>query len=189
MITATIKDKPMAIDILTRSFVGNKSVNYIIKNKNNKEQVKALMAYSFDICMRFGKVYFSDNRQGCALLLFPKGKRNSLYTLWLDIKLIVKAVGLTRIGIPLKRESTIKKLQLKEEHLYLWFIGVHPNSQHQGIGSELLSDIIGIAASMNLPLCLETSTVKNIPWYKKNDFEIYKQLDFGYLLYFLKKKY
>ena len=189
MIIATIKDRALVIDILTKSFIANKSVNYIIKTESNTKQVRALMAYSFDVCMQFGNVFLSENRKGCALLLASGSNRTSLYAIWLDIKLIIQAIGPARVGIALKRESAIKKVRLKEEHLYLWFVGVHPDSQHRNIGSELLSGIIDLASARNLPLCLETSTVTNLPWYAKYGFEIYNQLDLGYLLYFLKTKH
>ncbi len=57
---ATLNDKELVADILTRSFVDNKSVNYIIKQDEKKEQrLKRLMEYSFDICNLFGDVFIS----------------------------------------------------------------------------------------------------------------------------------
>jgi ribosomal protein S18 acetylase RimI-like enzyme len=56
------------------------------------------------------------------------------------------------------------------------------------LGSELMKEIITDATAMNRTICLETSTVKNILWYEKFGFKIYKELDFGYKLYCMKRE-
>jgi ribosomal protein S18 acetylase RimI-like enzyme len=88
----------------------------------------------------------------------------------------------------LDRESKIKKLHPKEPIYYLWFIGVDPNIQNKGTGSALLKDVIKQAELKNRPVYLETSTLKNLSWYKKFGFKIFSEHDFGYQLYFLKKE-
>ncbi|MFM9500732.1 GNAT family N-acetyltransferase, partial [Streptomyces galilaeus] len=70
---------------------------------------------------------------------------------------------------------------------YLWFIGVDPVAQSQGVGSKLLQDIIDYSNSNNRPIYLETSTVKNLPWYEKFGFEVYNEQDLTYHLYFFKR--
>lgn len=70
---------------------------------------------------------------------------------------------------------------------YLWFIGVDPGVQNQGIGSKLLQEIIDYSNNNNRPIYLETSTVKNLPWYEKFGFEVYNEQDLTYHLYFFKR--
>lgn len=69
---------------------------------------------------------------------------------------------------------------------YLWFIGVDPEYQNTGIGTQLLHDVIAYSRQKNRPVYLETSTLKNLPWYKKVGFQIYQELDLTYKLFFLK---
>jgi len=88
----------------------------------------------------------------------------------------------------MKRESTIKKLHPKELIYYLWFIGVTSSQQHKGTGSNLLNEIIVEATAQKRIICLETSTLQNIPWYQKFGFTIYREFDFGYGLYCLKRE-
>ncbi len=97
-------------------------------------------------------------------------------------------MGLSNVKKAMDRESKIKKLHPKEEMYYLWFVGVDPKEQNKGTGSTLLRDIIKQGQLKNRPVTLETSTLKNIPWYEKFGFKIYDELDFGYKLYFLKKE-
>jgi len=37
-----------------------------------------------------------------------------------------------------------------------------------------------------VPVYLETSTLKNMPWYKRMGFEVYDEVELSYTLFFLK---
>lgn len=187
MMRATLNDKELVADILTRSFVDNKSVNYIIKQDEKKEQrLKRLMEYSFDICNLFGDVFISDDRKACALVVIPDRKKVTLKTILLDAKMALSVTGLLNIKKAISRESAIQKIHPDVPLYYLWFIGVEPSRQGHGTGSKLLNEIIQKGLSENRTICLETSTTKNIPWYEKHGFKIYRELDFGYKLYCMK---
>ncbi len=189
MIRAELKDKNLIADILTKSFKDNKSVNYIVKQDDKREQrLRSLMEYSFDICYHFGDIFLTDDKKGCALVVLPDEKKTTVKSVLLDLKLIFSCIGLSNIGKAMSREGKIKKLQPKELLYYLWFIGVDPGEQHKGIGSSLLTEVINEAKSKQRTICLETSTLTNIPWYEKFGFKIYNELDFGYKLFFLKKE-
>lgn len=188
MVNASPADKHCVVDILAKAFEDNKSVNYIIKqDQSRKRRIKRLMEYSFDVCHLFGEVLLSDDKRACALIVWPEKKRTSLKSALLDIKLMVTCIGLSNIKKALVREGKIKKLQPKEPMYYLWFIGVDPLEQHRGIGSQLLREIIERYALEQRAICLETSTLRNIPWYQRFGFEIYNESNFGYTLYFLRK--
>lgn len=188
MIKAETADKKLVVELLTESFADNQSVNYIVRNDaDRKKRIAALMDYSFEMCSLYGEVWISNDRKACALLLFPQNKKSSLAAILLDIKLIFKAIGLTGIKKALDRESKIKARQPKLPMAYLWFIGVSPDNQHQGIGSKLLQEVIDHAEAIKLPLYLETSTLRNLPWYERFGFKVYNQLQLTYTLYFLKR--
>lgn len=180
---ANLTDRPLVVELLALSFEKNLSVNYIVgQDDKRKERIRALMDYSFEICYRFGEVYLSDDRKACALVLYPDKKKA---TIWLDIKLIFTAIGISGIGKAMKRESLIKAKKLKIPMYYLWFIGVDPLYQHKGIGTQLLQELVTDAGSLNRPVFLETSTVKNLPWYERAGFKVYDTLSLSYTLYFL----
>jgi ribosomal protein S18 acetylase RimI-like enzyme len=185
---ANYQDKPLIVDILTQSFESNQSVNYVV-NQNGKRinRIRALMDYSFEVCKLFGDVFISDDRKACALIMYPDKKKTSLKAIMLDIKLIIQCVGIKNIKKTLNREALIKKIQPKELMTYLWFIGVKPEDQNKGFGSNMLQSIIDYSVQSNRPIYLETSTVRNLPWYKRFGFEIYNEQDLSYRLYFLKR--
>ena len=132
MVKAEYADKSQAVDILTKSFDTNKSINYIIKqDKGRKRRIKILMEYSFDMCWSFWDIFLSEDKKACALLLLPDKKRTNLKTISWDLKLIASCIGLSNLFKAIKRESEINKLHPEELMYYLWFIGVDPVAQHQ----------------------------------------------------------
>ena len=71
MIRATIEDKDLMISILSKAFMEEKSVNYMIwHDKSREKRVRALVSYSIDVCNMFGELWLADNRQACALILY-----------------------------------------------------------------------------------------------------------------------
>ncbi len=186
MIKANGNHKKIVVDIISSSFDDNKSINWIIKNdKKRKERIRFLAGYSFDICMQSGVVYLSDDQKGCVLLQFPERKKTNLKTIWLDVKLAVKAIGIDRALKIMNRESKINAFHPKGHFLYLWFIGVAPEHQGKGCGAQLLQEVI---KSYPAEIYLETSTVRNVPWYQKFGFDIYHELDdFGYKIFMMKR--
>jgi ribosomal protein S18 acetylase RimI-like enzyme len=187
MIKATYADKSLVSDILTSAFDKNKSVNYLIRQNHNRLlRIRELMDYSFEQCMLFGEVYLTDDRKACALILYPHQKKQSFKSAMLDLKLALNTISLTSIKKALKREKMIKAIQPAGDKMYLWFIGVDPSVQHLGLGSQLLKELLNLGKERRLPVYLETSTVQNLPWYKKHGFIVYNQLDLSYKLHFLK---
>ncbi len=184
---ATVNDKGLIIDILTRAFQDNQSVNYLIPSDSKRlNRIRALMDYSFETCKLFGKVYLSEDKQGCALVSFPERKKTTLKSLWLEVKLILNGIGLGNISKAIIREKEISKNYPDKPIYYLWFIGVLPESQNKGVGTFMMEELLAESQRMDRPVYLETSTLKNIPWYRKFGLDVYNQLDFGYNLFLIR---
>jgi ribosomal protein S18 acetylase RimI-like enzyme len=181
-------DRQQAVSILTSAFDENKSVNYVVKQDEHRiARISQLMEYSFDYCREFGDVYISDDSKACALVLFPDRKKTTLKTMFWDAKLASKVIGFGRVMQVLKRESLIKQNHPKAPITYLWFIGVDPQHQGKGAGSQLLKDVINMNEKKQRPIYLETSVDKNLEWYRSFGFEIYKKLELSYSLFLLRR--
>ena len=188
MTKAQAKDRARVVNMLTLSFDDNKSVNYIIPQDHRRTgRIARLMEYSFDYCRLFGEVYLSDNGQACALVVYPRKVKTSLRSIWLDVRLIVTCVGLNNVRKALSREGIIRKLHPHEAFCYLWFIGVSPAMQRKGTGSMLLEELLEQCDQDGLPVYLETSVERNVPWYAKRGFTVYQELDFGYNLFCMRR--
>jgi ribosomal protein S18 acetylase RimI-like enzyme len=185
---AELKDKRLVIDILSKSFDTNRSVNYVIKqDAHRSDRIRSLMEYSFNTCFYSGDVWISDDELACALLLFPEKKKTTVRSILWDVNLATNAIGLSRVFTVLKRESLIKKNHPDRQFTYLWFIGVDPHVQKRGVGSKLLNEVIDMNAKKERPIYLETSVANNLSWYKKFGFEIYHKIDLNYDLYLLRR--
>jgi hypothetical protein len=187
MIRAEPTDKELIVNILSKSFDDNKSVNYIVKQDSRRaERLKKLMEYSFDVCHHFGDVFLTDDKKGCALIVMPDNKKTTLKSILLDANLALSCIGISNLKKAMAREAAINKLHPKSPMYYLWFIGVDPSEQNKGIGTMLLKEVLDEGAAKQRPIYLETSTLKNIPWYEKFGFKVYDKLDFGYELFCMK---
>lgn len=188
MIKATYNDKAIVVDILAKSFDTNKSVNYVIKQDTKRmKRIKLLMEYSFELCYHFGDVLLSPCRTACALIAYPDKKKTTIRSLLWDAKLVLCSIGLFNLKKALNRESKIKRYHPREPFTYLWFIGVTPAHQGQSIGGYLLNEILQYSDSQNREVYLETSTERNIPFYKRFGFEVYDEINISYKLFFLKR--
>lgn len=182
---ASYSDRDTVVSILSDAFKNNKSVKYIAGNDESKR--KFLMLYSFEMCMKSGEVYISEEGDACALIQFYDKKKFSWKGIYWDIMLILKCVGLPNVFKVLSREGFIKNHYPQKAFTYLWFIGVKPGKQGRGAGTKALQHILDHSSTINRSVFLETSTERNLPWYKKQGFEMYSTSDrFGFPFYFLK---
>lgn len=189
MIKPDYSDKTRIVELLTKAFYDNQSVNYVVKQDRKREaRIRYLMDYSFDICWHWGEIYITDNKKGAVLLLLPHKKKNQIKSTFLDIKLALRTIGLRKILKVIKRENYIKKYHPDYPFYYLWFIGVLPDEQGKGFGSKLLQEVIEESQKHNYSIYLETSTLRNIPFYKKFQFETYHELKLNYTLHMMKRE-
>jgi ribosomal protein S18 acetylase RimI-like enzyme len=189
MIRASLQDKDLMISILSKAFMEEKSVNYMIKHDEKKNsRVCALVSYSIDVCNMFGELWLSDNREACALILYHSQVKTNIKTILLDLKFVTRVCGFGGALKMLKWATMLKKTMPAKDITYLWFIGVNPVHQHKGTGSRLLTEILEQSERKAMPVYMETSTIENLPWYDKYGFEIYKKRDLGYQLFFLRRE-
>jgi ribosomal protein S18 acetylase RimI-like enzyme len=178
--------KEQIIDVLTDSFLENKSVNYIIrKDKFKRKRVAALMEYSYEHANAFGKVYHHPTQPAFGLLIDTSKKKTTIQSMYWNLKFVFKCVGIKNLKNVITREKILQSKLPKEKFYHLWFVGVSKGIQGKGIGSELIQQIL--TDCKDAPLCLETSMPQNFPFYEKLGFECYEEMtDLGYLLKFYK---
>ena len=96
---AEYNDKDLIVDILTKSFETNQSVNYIVEQDDKRQKrIRYLMDYSFEVCYLFGEVYLSEDDKSRALILYPDKKTTTLKSILLDVELMFKCIGIANIS-------------------------------------------------------------------------------------------
>ncbi|WP_158250531.1 GNAT family N-acetyltransferase [Aquimarina sp. I32.4] len=147
------------------------------------------MEYQFDVALRFGEIWLSDDKRGCILLLFPEKRKQSLSLFLWEIKLAFYCIGLRNVPKVLKRESQLKKKHPKVPFIHFWLMAVTPESQSKGIGQKLLLEVLEKYKNSAKPFYLETTTINNLQFYTKNGFKLFDHTrSLNYPLYFLKFK-
>ena len=193
MIEAGEIHKARVIDILSDCFDTNRTVNWIVKqDSKRKERIRSLVDYSFETCLRSGKVLLTDDLNAVIMYSIPDNKLPILEEAYLTLQFVMNVAGIEGIGRAFKREGYIKEHhpQGEEDMMYVWFIGVEQHYQHTGLGATLVQEVIKQSVADQLPIYLETSIEQNVVFYKKFGFEVYHTSNeevFGFELYFLRR--
>jgi len=191
MIKADKSNKTKIAEILTRSFNDNQSANWVIgAGKKRIKKLTGLMNYAYSLCVINDGVYLSKDNQGAIIFDYPNRSTYTFKRFLEDINFILQVIGLGRLVCVLRRENYIKKYHPKTDYIYLWFLGVNPEKQGKGTGEKLLQDLLDIADKEELPVYLETSTPRNLNFYKKFGFYIYHEWNasfIGFTVWFMKR--
>lgn len=123
-----------------------------------------------------GHLYMADNREG-AIVCLPPGVAMAapLSLVWGG----VRQYGLGAALRSLKLLNMMEQNHPKQEHFYIFAIGVCPQSQGSGIGSVLLEHVLKLCERDGMPVYLENSNPLNRPWYEKNGFQVMRELALG----------
>nr|WP_262919290.1 GNAT family N-acetyltransferase [Niabella hibiscisoli] len=107
----------------------------------------------------------------------------SIESIWQQLSLVIKTSGAQYFRKISARQKVIRQIHPHDLKFHLWFMGVKPDAQRNGIGSRLLKELIANSKQQQRIFCLETPDSRHIPWLHKHGFGIYRQLDLGHLLY------
>lgn len=174
-------NRKLVLDILCSSFDDNKSINFIVKqDAKRRNRLRNLMKYSFDRCVKTGKIYISDDEKACALVFFSELKASSVYQ---NVLLVLNCIGLSNMLKVIKREKQLKSHHPSTPFYQLWFIGVFQEYQKKGIGSKILGEVLKKCDQQKLPVYLETSVLSNVSWYKNYGFEVFNEIKNGFKLF------
>lgn len=177
-------ERDKIVEILCESFDDNQSVNFVVKqDRKRAKRMKTLMKYSYFYGSAFGEVKLLEDDQACVITIDPSKKKTTLSSIIWDIRLVFGCMGLGLLPKVLKRQKILDKYHPKEDFIHLWYIGLKNDLQGQGIGSKLMKELIDRYDKQGLPIFLETSTVRNFPFYERLGFEVLKESDeFGYTM-------
>ena len=60
-------DKKTVVDILTRSFVNDPHINFLLEKSKNKNKMRIIMEYVFEESFNKGEIYITDDDSAVAL--------------------------------------------------------------------------------------------------------------------------
>jgi GNAT superfamily N-acetyltransferase len=75
--------------------------------------------------------------------------------------------------------SAIEKVHPKEEHYYLEALGTRQDMQSKGVGSAVIRHMLDRCDAEGMPAYLESSNVRNVPFYARHGFETTGEIAVG----------
>jgi ribosomal protein S18 acetylase RimI-like enzyme len=73
-------------------------------------------------------------------------------------------------------DHEMHKVHPRYPHWYLWFLGVEPERQGQGLGSELLRSLSAKAENDRVPCYLETDKPSSVKLYERHGFHVQSEV-------------
>ena len=171
--------KAQAAQMLARAFLVDPAYAIVFPDRVERERALewlfgAVVGYS----LVYGLVHTTAGVQGAACWLSPG---NTKVTFWRSLR---TGLGLQRAVARFNSQSRreflavlgyldqIHSREAPGPHWYLWALGVEPDCQGQGIGSQLIRPVLTQAHNDGVPCYLETQTESNVAFYQKRGFEV-----------------
>lgn len=148
MVICCDKNKEALVtDIIQESFRDNPSVISAVKQDNKIDaRIGELARYAFRTAVSRNGVFLSSNNAGVAICYAYNAKKNSVSDYLNQLRLLVKAIGVSRVSEILKRESYIKKIRPQSgDFLYFWFYGVRKSQRGSSAARELKEAIFELS--------------------------------------------
>ena len=182
---ATPADVDLIAGIMIDSFAEDPVIDYMIPAGPDRERRHRLLRAA-DVrwdYVRTGKVLIAGDGAGGglgALLWKPAGARKpSAWEAGRSSLAFVRAVGAKRPIKLLRDLAAVEKKHPKWPHGYMGEIGVRRDAQGQGIGSALLRHALEACDATGTGAFLESSSVANLPLYRRHGFEVVEQVRLG----------
>lgn len=193
MTKAKQTDKQLVIDIISNSFINNPSVLRVIKNDAKKtKRIRAMAEYVFDTTYLTGGILLSSDKTGVAICYHYKRREKGIVDFFNQVKLVVKAIGISRsLGVSKRDKYISKQRPTNGNYMYFWFFGVKDQGKGRGAAIELRNKIFNDAYQKQLPIYLETSILQNKLVYERFGFSVYhswKETDTTPEAWFMKKE-
>jgi ribosomal protein S18 acetylase RimI-like enzyme len=171
-----------AVEVLAAAFSADPVIRYFLPPAPIAAR-HALQQLCYAL-IRFSQPYqhlytTAGDVKGIAIWLPPEASPASLMQLWhlvtsglLVVPLWMRWDRWVELISFIMQEANSRQRHVSEPHWYLNMLGVAPNYQGQGIGSQLLTPVLRQADCDRIPCYLETSTESAVRFYCRHGFEI-----------------
>jgi ribosomal protein S18 acetylase RimI-like enzyme len=177
---ATADEVPQLSRVLAAAFHHDPVFEWLIpierKRAQGLQRMFAIELHAFGLAR--GSVWTSADLQGAALSTEPGKWRLPVHVQALHGPAFVRAFGprLPRAALLLQR---VELRHVRGPHHYFPAIGVAPERQGQGLGSQLMAPTLERCDAQGLPAYLEASTERSAALYQRLGFNVIRELSYG----------
>lgn len=169
---ATRQDLEKVLDILADAFADDPVMRWVTSNASYPRYAFELTVPS---CLRHGHTYLTADRTGAASWLPPGVSLASP----VSFRVVWKGLLDYGPGSLVRALATLVQSQRRhpeEPFYYLFTIGALRSARGRGVGSALMRRGLARCDADHKPAYLESSNVKNLPFYRKHGFEVVDEL-------------
>jgi len=166
-------DRQRLVATMARAFDDDPVANWFCaQDKRRARRVFDFMDVGMKITEPHGEVYTTDGIEGGAFWSPPgKWKMGIVQQLMMTPKM-VNIATLRRFPGVLAGLNALEKKHPATPHYYLLGLGVEPELQGRGIGTQLMRPVLEKCDRERMPAYLESSKEVNVPLYERNGFKV-----------------
>ncbi|NRA52926.1 MAG: GNAT family N-acetyltransferase [Gammaproteobacteria bacterium] len=181
IINSKQSDCEFIIKTLCKSFNDDPVVNWFIRQDLYRDDAireffeKSLLV----MALPYKKVHHITEYEGVVLPVPSESWAIGLFKQLRFFSSICRVSGIKQLPKVINGLYQMNKVHITRPHMYLLFIGVNPNAQGKGVGSNLLSNMIEECDQQGLPIYLENSNPDNELFYQRFGFVIIHEIKLG----------
>jgi ribosomal protein S18 acetylase RimI-like enzyme len=174
--SATADEMPRAIAAIVAAFLTDPPARFAWPSPYDHLRAMPLATREFaGSCFEHGTAYVSADLCGAALWL-PSGAQPNSEALERVFRDTAKREHLDDL---LATFEKMDQSHPREAHWYLPQIGVEPNAQGRGLGTELMRHALTRCDQQGALAYLEASKPQNVPFYERHGFEVVGEIRIG----------
>lgn len=173
----TPDDRKQLTAVMARAFDDDPIANWFAaQDQRRARRIYDFMDVSYRITAQGGELYTTDALQGAAYWAAPgKWKMGTVQELML-LPAMVRTATWRRVPAIMGGLNAIEKKHPHEPHYYLLALGVEPDLQGHGLGTQLMAPVLERCDKERVPAYLESSKERNVPLYERNGFKVTEEL-------------
>lgn len=172
---ATAPDRATLAGTLASAFAGDPLFNWMAgtgPDQSVEPKLRIIFGKFLELDLRRDEhlAFTDEDGLGVAIWKAPNQWKMSTGDMVRALPAMLRAFG-TKAPRMIGAFNAIEKVHPKEEHYYLEALGTRQDMQSKGVGSAVIRHMLDRCDAEGMPAYLESSNVRNVPFYARHGFE------------------